>query len=76
MDGMLDKLSGDNAYALMGLLGANIMPHNFYLHSSIVQVFSFPFHFHTPMCTRPKHTDTHQPLFYCTRDMYILGIML
>lgn len=37
MDGMLDKLSGDNAYALMGLLGANIMPHNFYLHSSIVQ---------------------------------------
>lgn len=35
--GMINKLSGENAYALMGLLGANIMPHNFYLHSSIVQ---------------------------------------
>ncbi|KAL3839667.1 hypothetical protein ACJIZ3_024258 [Penstemon smallii] len=37
MGGMLNKLSGENAYALMSLLGANIMPHNFYLHSSIVQ---------------------------------------
>ncbi|KAG8376553.1 hypothetical protein BUALT_Bualt09G0075400 [Buddleja alternifolia] len=35
--GMLNKLSGENAYALMGVLGANIMPHNFYLHSSVVQ---------------------------------------
>ncbi|CAA0830461.1 Ethylene-insensitive protein 2 [Striga hermonthica] len=34
---MLTKLTGENAYALMSVLGANIMPHNFYLHSSIVQ---------------------------------------
>ncbi|GER28711.1 divalent metal cation transporter MntH, partial [Striga asiatica] len=35
--GTLTKLTGENAYALMSVLGANIMPHNFYLHSSIVQ---------------------------------------
>lgn len=38
MNWMLPKLSGENAFALMSLLGANIMPHNFFLHSSIVQV--------------------------------------
>ncbi|EPS70151.1 hypothetical protein M569_04610, partial [Genlisea aurea] len=37
MGGMLDKLTGENAFALMAILGASIMPHNFYLHSSIVQ---------------------------------------
>ncbi|CAL5350970.1 unnamed protein product [Camellia sinensis] len=37
MGGMLTKLSGESAFALMSLLGANVMPHNFYLHSSIVQ---------------------------------------
>ncbi|KAL4352539.1 hypothetical protein GQ457_06G025870 [Hibiscus cannabinus] len=37
MTGMLTRLSGENAFALMSLLGASIMPHNFYLHSSIVQ---------------------------------------
>lgn len=37
MNGMLSKLSGESAFALMSLLGANILPHNFYLHSSIVQ---------------------------------------
>ncbi|XVF07894.1 hypothetical protein REPUB_Repub06bG0178500 [Reevesia pubescens] len=37
MTGMLTKLSGESAFALMSLLGASIMPHNFYLHSSIVQ---------------------------------------
>ncbi|KAG2641766.1 hypothetical protein PVAP13_2KG063100 [Panicum virgatum] len=31
------KLSGESAYSLMALLGANIMAHNFYIHSSIVQ---------------------------------------
>ncbi|MBA0558458.1 hypothetical protein Golob_015474, partial [Gossypium lobatum] len=35
--GMLTKLSGESAFALMSLLGASIMPHNFYLHSFIVQ---------------------------------------
>ncbi|XP_022747582.1 ethylene-insensitive protein 2-like isoform X2 [Durio zibethinus] len=37
MTGMLTKLSTESAFALMSLLGASIMPHNFYLHSSIVQ---------------------------------------
>jgi len=32
------KISGESAYSLMALLGANIMAHNFYIHSSIVQV--------------------------------------
>lgn len=35
--GMLTRLSGESAFALMSLLGAHIMPHNFYLHSSVVQ---------------------------------------
>lgn len=39
MTGMLTKLSGESAFSLMSLLGASIMPHSFYLHSSIVQVF-------------------------------------
>ncbi|XP_058101685.1 ethylene-insensitive protein 2.2-like isoform X2 [Magnolia sinica] len=33
----LPSLKGENAYTLMSLLGANIMPHGFYLHSYIVQ---------------------------------------
>lgn len=33
----LPKLTGENAYLVMALLGANIMSHNFYIHSSIVQ---------------------------------------
>ncbi|CAN4117074.1 unnamed protein product [Withania somnifera] len=37
IDGILNKFSGESAFALMSLLGASIMPHNFYLHSSIVQ---------------------------------------
>ncbi|XP_051132231.1 ethylene-insensitive protein 2-like [Andrographis paniculata] len=35
--GLLSDLTVENAYALMAILGANMMPHNFYLHSSIVQ---------------------------------------
>ncbi|KAE8702102.1 Ethylene-insensitive protein 2 [Hibiscus syriacus] len=37
MTGIPTKLSGESAFAMMSLLGASIMPHNFYLHSSIVQ---------------------------------------
>lgn len=43
MNGVLTKLSGDSAFTLMSLLGASMMPHNFYLHSSIVRVFLSPF---------------------------------
>ncbi|XP_073274204.1 ethylene-insensitive protein 2.1-like [Primulina huaijiensis] len=38
MGGMLTKLNGENAYVLMSLLGANITPYNFYLHSSAVKL--------------------------------------
>lgn len=34
---ILTKFSGESVFALISLLGASIMPHNFYLHSSIVQ---------------------------------------
>nr|XP_029120865.1 protein ETHYLENE-INSENSITIVE 2 isoform X3 [Elaeis guineensis]XP_029120866.1 protein ETHYLENE-INSENSITIVE 2 isoform X3 [Elaeis guineensis] len=37
MNVIFPKLSGESAYSLMALLGANIMAHNFYIHSSIVQ---------------------------------------
>ncbi|GMH09808.1 hypothetical protein Nepgr_011649 [Nepenthes gracilis] len=39
---LLLKFSGERAFALMSLLGASIMPHNFYLHSSIVQRYQGP----------------------------------
>ncbi|XP_062187717.1 protein ETHYLENE-INSENSITIVE 2 isoform X2 [Phragmites australis] len=37
MNIIFPKLSGESAYSLMALLGANIMAHNFYIHSSVVQ---------------------------------------
>lgn len=41
INGIQTKLSGESAFVLMSLLGATLVPHNFYLHSSIVQVL-FP----------------------------------
>jgi ethylene-insensitive protein 2 len=38
MNVMFPKMSGESAYSLMALLGANIIAHNFYTHSSFVQV--------------------------------------
>ncbi|KAF7107394.1 hypothetical protein CFC21_108024 [Triticum aestivum] len=35
---MFPKLSGESAYSLMALMGTNIVSHNLYVHSSIVQV--------------------------------------
>ncbi|XP_037428900.1 protein ETHYLENE-INSENSITIVE 2-like isoform X1 [Triticum dicoccoides] len=35
---MFPKLSGESAYSLMALMGANVISHNFYVHSSVVQV--------------------------------------
>lgn len=37
MSGMLTRFSGESVFTLMSLLGANIMPHNFYVHSSIIE---------------------------------------
>lgn len=48
MNGILTKLTGESMFALMSLLGASVLPQNFYLHSALVQVF-IPlgtFHFH------------------------------
>ncbi|XP_074567711.1 protein ETHYLENE-INSENSITIVE 2-like isoform X2 [Curcuma longa] len=36
-DVLFPKLSGESSYLLVALLGANIMAHNFYIHSEIVQ---------------------------------------
>lgn len=38
MNLMPTRLNGESAFTLMSLLGASVMPHNFYVHSSIVQV--------------------------------------
>lgn len=43
MGGMPTRLNGESVFALMSLLGASIMPHNFYLHSSILQVYKSTF---------------------------------
>ncbi|KAH7675325.1 Ethylene-insensitive protein 2 [Dioscorea alata] len=37
VDSVFPRLNGESAYSLMALLGANIMAHNFYIHSSVVQ---------------------------------------
>ncbi|CAD6240619.1 unnamed protein product [Miscanthus lutarioriparius] len=37
MNVIFPKISGESAYSLMALLGANIMAHNFYIHSTVVQ---------------------------------------
>uniref|UniRef100_A0A0D6QW07 Uncharacterized protein n=1 Tax=Araucaria cunninghamii TaxID=56994 RepID=A0A0D6QW07_ARACU len=37
LNGMLPRVRREGLYMAVGLLGANIMPHNFYLHSSVVQ---------------------------------------
>lgn len=41
---MLTKFSSESVFALISLLGASIMPHSFYLHSSLVQQNQGPEH--------------------------------
>lgn len=36
--GVWPKVRGDSLYTAVGLLGANVVPHTFYLHSAILQV--------------------------------------
>ena len=36
-----DKLSGESLYISIGIIGATVMPHNLYLHSSLVQTRKF-----------------------------------
>ena len=35
------KLNGDALYIAIGIIGATVMPHNLYLHSSLVQTRKF-----------------------------------
>lgn len=36
--GLLPKLRHETLYAAISIVGANVMPHNFYLHSALVKV--------------------------------------
>ena len=45
----MNGIPGEGAFVLMSLPGANLVPHNFYLHSSIVQVL-FRLVFNFPLC--------------------------
>ncbi|MBZ5602575.1 MAG: Nramp family divalent metal transporter [Acidobacteriia bacterium] len=35
--GLVPRLSGQSLYIAVGIIGATVMPHNFYLHSALVQ---------------------------------------
>lgn len=39
--GFIPRINSESVYVAMGMLGATVMPHNFYLHSSIVQSRKF-----------------------------------
>lgn len=39
--GLVPRLTGESLYIAIGILGATVMPHNLYLHSSLVQTRQF-----------------------------------
>jgi manganese transport protein len=39
--GLVPAISGESLYVAIGILGATVMPHNLYLHSSLVQTRQF-----------------------------------
>lgn len=51
MNGVLTRLNGESTFALMGLLGASVAPHNFYIHSYFAGVTSifFPINLYNPI---------------------------
>ncbi|XP_050381263.1 ethylene-insensitive protein 2 isoform X2 [Argentina anserina] len=67
MTGLLTKLSGESAFSLMSLLGASIMPHSFYLHSSIVQ------HQQQPTVTKDALCQNHFVAIFCMFSGIYLG---
>ncbi|XVE96698.1 hypothetical protein REPUB_Repub02eG0245200 [Reevesia pubescens] len=70
--GMLTKLSGESVFALMSLLGASIMPHNFYLHSSIVQQHQGP-----PNISRSALCHDHLFAILCVfSSIYLVNYVL
>lgn len=73
MNGMPTKFSGESAFALMSLLGATIMPHNFYLHSSIVQVA--PSLLYVSVCVSLMHAFMYPPLLPFYERIYMILCM-
>eukprot|EP01116_Phalansterium_solitarium_P017520 TRINITY_DN4337_c0_g1_i1.p1 TRINITY_DN4337_c0_g1~~TRINITY_DN4337_c0_g1_i1.p1 ORF type:complete len:557 (-),score=241.80 TRINITY_DN4337_c0_g1_i1:418-2088(-) len=41
LKGFVPSLTNESVYIAMGIIGATVMPHNFYLHSSVVQSRKF-----------------------------------
>ena len=39
--GLIPSISNESLYVAIGILGATVMPHNLYLHSSLVQTRQF-----------------------------------
>jgi manganese transport protein len=37
LNGFIPRIDGESIYVAIGIIGATVMPHNFYLHSSLVQ---------------------------------------
>lgn len=37
LNGFVPRINGESIYVAIGIIGATVMPHNFYLHSSLVQ---------------------------------------
>ncbi|XP_038697242.1 ethylene-insensitive protein 2-like isoform X2 [Tripterygium wilfordii] len=71
MSGVLTKLSGESAFTVMSLLGANIMPHNFYLHSSLVQ------HRVPPDTTKSAFCHDHFLAIFCIfSGIYLVNYVL
>lgn len=38
LSGLWPKVRGESLYTVVGLIGANVVPHTFYLHSALLQV--------------------------------------
>jgi manganese transport protein len=41
MAGFIPTIDNESLFVALGMLGATVMPHNFYLHSSVVQSRKF-----------------------------------
>ncbi|XP_022143762.1 ethylene-insensitive protein 2 isoform X2 [Momordica charantia] len=71
MNLMLTRLNGESAFTLMSLLGASVMPHNFYVHSSIVQ------HQSPPNISKEVLCNNHLFAIFCTfSGIYVVNNVL
>jgi Mn2+/Fe2+ NRAMP family transporter len=79
MNGILTKLSGESAFMLMSLLGATLVPHNFYLHSSIVQVLlPLILNFHLCKCSEMSVSMAccQENIFYLLAGVFKSHVLL